>query len=683
MNNHNRKSRNFRLRDAEVYNTGVTTHGNKKVPIMEFRFVFDEEQKKKSVDEAVRSKLRQLLKADGPFRTTVSYWADTNYSSDFITIRSEEDIDNLQIDDASMTDYDEVGIFSSNAEFDAVSIFYKAVSARAGGADDKHNDCLYYCLIEAFYKLPKVLKSPAAFKRWLGLSRDDKVSINVIPKIEDELEMCINISGVEDYYSDKTYPKSVNMALYGEHFEVAGRCLVIDDYKALKYGYKEGYGRPYPIFYKKNLKANTVKLCRLDDINKSRKVTTFTKPLSYLSDFYRKHNEGNTNFLVAVKETVKYIDSNGEEKKKLKEPEDVINKRVDEALAMQKDGYEILGKDARGALNPFHSNFQARPMACHYWYKHAPKCISNCDEFMLGEDRWLVNSLKGGLLYAKKCELDKCYEHDFNSFYSSLMLECDFITRAGKWETYNVMPKLDEDKDTYTIWRCKIKGFDRRLFYRSGRPDKKHMYCGSDVITAQEEGYKIEMIIDGRSNCLRYDENTRIPGHEVFEKFVKDMYKLKLQGCFYAKEMINSLWGYLTMKNLIEYRTNRGEVKIADGDLIKRIYPDYYDKKKKKQHYLIQAYDCNASKLQLLKFKYARFGPFLTALGRRKMYKLVKKIGVDNVYRIHTDGVACSKRKVKGVEYGTGLGMLKRKKWKDVKIKNLRDFTVRKKKSMD
>ena len=43
-----------------------------------------------------------------------------------------------------------------------------------------------------------------------------------------------------------------------------------------------------------------------------------------------------------------------------------------------------------------------------------------------------------------------------------------------------------------------------------------------------------------------------IPGKEVFGRFVKDMYKMKLNGAPFSKVVLNCLWGKLFEKDVYE-----------------------------------------------------------------------------------------------------------------------------------
>ena len=69
-------------------------------------------------------------------------------------------------------------------------------------------------------------------------------------------------------------------------------------------------------------------------------------------------------------------------------------------------------------------------MSCHYFYKHFPFSITYVDPFIKDEEEWLINSARGGLIWAEKHTLLRYgYEYDINSMYPYLMTKSAYITR--------------------------------------------------------------------------------------------------------------------------------------------------------------------------------------------------------------------------------------------------------------
>ena len=643
------------LTNAKVYNTGVKTgHGN--IAIKEYRYdLLKKKPRKEDLDEAVKEELKQMLaEHGGKMYVSVSYWLDTIYSTGFELIESDADIDNMSFSNDMFVDYDENEIMDDDTKVNMASIFVSGAGkhSKKGGCRNEDNDCLYYCLCEAFYELPPLLKSAARFKKWLGLGRQDKVDIKFIPKIEDELEMNIVVVGTKEYISDKNYPRDLKIRLWEGHYE---KTYAIDGYNMLKKGYCERPGRPYPMMYKKDMVNNTVKCCFLSHGKKGKKVV-FTKPLTFLDEFYSQHNKGNKLFMCEVEKVKGKKD--GQTVYYRPEPEDVIESKILEYILFQRSAWEMLGEKSKGACNPFRCNGKYRVLATHYFYKTCPKSISKCDGYnvnaepRLNEEQWIKWGMTGGLIYSKARKLKKAYEADVNSMYPYLMKHVDFITRQGEFLTLDEVPDMIDHH--YSLFRCKITGYDKRLF----QPNKNNVYTGLDMWIAQQEEYDIELIQDGFPNCLCYDENCRIPGREVFAGFVDDMFTLKQKQVKGAKQCLNILWGYLSSKYLEHSSTLDGPVAIAHPCLLDSIHHRAVDANGK-QHYTVKAYDHydmkdDTVRTKIFRFNFARFPPFLTAMGRYWMYKTVKPIK-KYVYRIHTDGFICS-GKIKGLDISNKMG---------------------------
>ena len=650
------------LGNPKVYNTKVkTAHGT--AGIVEDRYNFTHKKAyKEDLDKAVLKELKDKLKEDGPFYASVSYWTDMIYSAPFVLIEDEDDLNLDMFDNDMFVDYNESEILDPDTRVKMVSIFTAPAGGHSSkGKDGEHNDCFYYCVIQAFNELPKVLRSPSRFKKWLGVARDDGVDISLMPKIEKKLKLNLYISGSHQYVSDGKYPRNLKMRLWKGHYEgVRG----LDEYHELKRGYSEHKFRPYPCLYKKNLDEGTVKICYLKDIRSGPKVVE-VHPLKYLDEFYAKHSRGRRLFLHKVR-VEKIKDEDGKVRYVPMEPEDLIEDIIEEYRMFQRCAYQMLGPTARGALNPFHANGNYRAVAGHFFYKTAPKGISFCDDYDIddedhwNEEYWLKCAMTGGLIYSREKKLKKAYEADINSMYPWLMKKIDFITRRGKFKILKRMPKYEE-KYQYAIFRCKISGYDNRLFQKN----RFGFYTGLDIKIAQDEGWDIELAQDGDPNMLWYTKFCRVPGKEVFSVFVDSLFKMKANYVDGAKQTLNCLWGYLCSRAVSEVKTWKNDgPEIEDMSLLHKIQPRHQEAGR--QHYAIKKYDIHDMEddaeimKKIFRFKYARFACFMTALGRHEMYKVIKPIK-KYVYRIHTDGFITSKN-VASVTLGDGLGEWKTKK---------------------
>ena len=639
------------------------------------RFYFGRNtMKKRLADKAVKDKLKQMLRDMGPFYATVNYYLDQAYSTDMMLLETEADIDGIVFNENNMTDYEEEDVLDNNSRIRMIDLIYvPAGRQRSRGGKGDLNDCLFNCLkqgMDGVEVKTRVLKSPEHFKRWLGLARDAEIDIKYIPLIEKKLQCNITICGSHQYVSPRSYAYDLKIRLWNGHYQYVYQ---LNEYELLKRGYFERKGvRRYPCFFKKDHEDGTVKIAYLSQICRGI-VKTERYPMKWLEEF-RNHKHWSKYYFLKEVEKVVRKDSKGnklwdpETPHRLlydtPEPEDVLEDKILEYKDFRYQAYMHL--DVRQCLDPLKCNGSSRALATHYFYKTAPRVISQCDEYimnddlMLREDYWLRQSMVGGLMYGKKKRVKKAYEADVNSQYAYLMKEVDFITRQGRFRKRATLPAKFEKRHLYSIYRVKVTDYNEKLF----QPNKKkgHFYTGFDVRTAMTEGYKLELIQDSYPNVLEYRDQCRVPGKLVFGKFVDDIYKLKLAGVKGAKLVLNILWGYLCSYATKTVSTENDE-EIADLSLIKNAVPTFI--KNGQQHYRIKLFDhyemMNDATIRkkIFRTKFARFGTFLTALGRELMYKTIKPIEKD-VVRVHTDGFI-SKKPLKGFDVGDKMGQWKLK----------------------
>jgi hypothetical protein len=97
--------------------------------------------------------------------------------------------------------------------------FFIKLGQNQGGTDDVYNDCLYNSIKYFIFDIEKYFGSPADFKKFLRLKRNDKISIDLIDKIEKKLKTYqINIMG--DYIRESKIisNKRININLSNEHY---------------------------------------------------------------------------------------------------------------------------------------------------------------------------------------------------------------------------------------------------------------------------------------------------------------------------------------------------------------------------------------------------------------------------------------------------------------------------------
>lgn len=624
----------MKLPEPKKFNVPVRTANNEK--IHEYRYNLENlDIYKEDLDDLVRAELKRRVQKEGGLRVEVMYLTDQAYSTDFVQINSPADVDKLQLKRDAFVSYDEDPFddgHNGKVPIDIMSLYIAKVKVKVG--DNDRNSCLPDALRLAFVDPPKILKSNEAFKTFVGVQEWEKVDLQLLPKIEKELQMNIDVCGQYTYTNPVKYPRAMKIRVARDHVE---HVFAFDEWKPLTNGYSMLKRLSMaPIIFKKM--KDRVKLCHLSK-GKTGSRVILEEPVSYLSEF-KKSNPLNSRYFLKRFDDPKL------------EPEDVIKSDINNMKDFQQSAYKYLGSRMAGCLNPFHSKFKPAPIASHYWCKHAPKSISRCDPYAVDEDIWIRKAMSGGLMFVKSGTYHDAHEYDINSMYPALMCAVDFVTRQGTFTRVSKIPKL-KSSDQYCIYRCTITGFDNRIF----QGNRHGYYCGLDILTAQQGGYKVELTLDGGPNCLIYDKSTRIPGSEVFTGFVQDMFKLKRKKVKVAKAVINCLWGMLASKNIWQIKTDSDKKYILrDLSLVQKIGYRHVDKETNVQHYIIKAYKSDRSSM---KFRLGRFVPFMLARGRRIMCKFIKP-HKDHLVRCHTDG-AIFDRPIKGVELSSHLGGWKHK----------------------
>ena len=83
-------------------------------------------------------------------------------------------------------------------------VVYMRASHQLAGGNDKHNDCLFYCIKDAFGgidQLPQKIRKARLLKSRLGLDRNDKIPISMLPKFEEDINASFTVTGDCTYIS--------------------------------------------------------------------------------------------------------------------------------------------------------------------------------------------------------------------------------------------------------------------------------------------------------------------------------------------------------------------------------------------------------------------------------------------------------------------------------------------------
>lgn len=517
------------------------------------------------------------------------------------------------------------------------------------GGNDINNDCLYNCLLEAVpKKIKKIFPTPSHLKKFLDLDRNDKVPVDLLPKLEEKLTNCkLIVVGDYTYISTKEAIHEIHLILSDEHFSL-----------------------------------NVSRKMNLAIIAKTEKkplviITNPNDPLTYLGyDGVTKSKNGK-NIMVLSKQKISAIkyDPHNSDHVIVK----ITNKNPDQSeSAILKSEYKkfvenanILKEKTNGEINLFKSGNNFGMVALDLFQKMNPHFLP--EPILPDEAIWIENATCGPLVYAEKYN-GEAYKMDMVSNYGYIMKSKLFgvPVKRGKFVTLTQNEFKNKTFFEFGIYRVKILSNTNPKQFRI---NKNNYYTHYDLSIALLNKYKMELIEDENPNALLYDGNSRITGNLIFEKFVNFLFKLKSEGVPYAKNILNILWGFFSERN--EFRLihdNKSEFEVKKGKKITMIQQ------------LNNELECFTlqDQTKMYKTNLARIKPFMIAAGRQLMAKILMPY-IDSVKRIHTDGIITSKRlnftktkngaSLANIEEGNNIGNIRYEGYCEfIRIRNCNDF---------
>lgn len=249
-----------------------------------------------------------------------------------------------------------------------------------------------------------------------------------------------------------------------------------------------------------------------------------------------------------------------------------------------------------------------------------------------------------------KDTLIDAFGYDFSAFYPNILLKIIFPTKQGKRKK---LKSIDLNNLQYGIYKVKITTHDER-FKKIFSFAKNNYYTHYSLKLANK--YKdifninIELIVDDKYNALIYDDDKLVESKEVFQSWFNSLsiLKEKFPKNRLVKHLMSSLWGHLTQFN----REFFNDEDFADLDLTE-IYDDEDSEYKLLdiKRYADNTKECGVrSRYEVVpsnkpyKNNLARIKPFLVSYCRSYVADLVMKEKIlDNVVRIHTDGIVLNK----------------------------------------
>ena len=258
------------------------------------------------------------------------------------------------------------------------------------------------------------------------------------------------------------------------------------------------------------------------------------------------------------------------------------------------------------------------------------------------EAKWFKMSSNGALQYCKPGTY-QAYGYDFNMYYPRLLGDKRFSqlqipTTGGKEYILTDLTSIQ-----YGFYRVNLTCNDPNIstifsFSKDNVYTHYSLNFAYELIRNHNFKIDIELIQDGEPNAYLYKDEDLISSNLLFNDWFGCILNLKKK---YPKNVLikmlsSSIWGHLSQKNtktvdgdkIDDYDVDIGD--DADYKVLDHIYKedgsDYWKLLNTKEPY----------KLPL------RIKPFLASYGRNKTARVALRM-IDNVVRIHTDGIVFDK----------------------------------------
>ena len=318
---------------------------------------------------------------------------------------------------------------------------------------------------------------------------------------------------------------------------------------------------------------------------------------------------------------------------------------------------EALKEFTKGQMNLYRTG--SLPKAVLFYFFKQMNKLSLCPE-KIGEEegQWLEEATRGALMYAEDGYRGKAYSYDFSSYYLSILSDGYFKVpmKQGTFYTYTeeefqrleylvntyiYRVKLTEPKNTKNHW-YKLVRFKKDGF-------KYTYWVGKELIFLKKLGFEIDIIDDGKPNCLKYESKECKTGKKVFRKTCQFLYKIKQNPSTKdsGKSLSVCLWGGLCQGNTITMSFKKNET-IDIGRMYEGVFRNKDIIRFEETPQRVR-YTWRDIKSGYFTYPWARIKPFMTAWGRVKMGEMLLPMS-KRVIRIHTDGFYLSSPISKKVE---------------------------------
>ncbi len=533
----------------------------------------------------------------------------------------------------------------------AFHVFFVENHYSEAGGNDLHNDCLWTCT-RRFTNYQNLstkghITRPDQLKKALGLARNDKIPLALMPKVEELLHVNINVFGNLQYTSPMSWSSKdpINIKLEDGHYEL------LDPYKG---NYLKGFvfnTDRKVLFYHREI--DTVLLETGETLTNLEFKNYFKAAIAERSDTSELPSK------LSLQQMYKPILDHLHKKLRpnrsdTSEPEhtpasDMIYYRgvyeeVRAALKKPTKSYNHwMELDHCGGLIPtslslFHD------LSYSLLNNPKKKNIIDIESRSKLEDEWLSKCFYGGIIYSKKGTYENANQWDTNSQYPWVMLKQAMPINVP-------VPVSERSTRQNVLGIYKIEVSPEALAVMQKCPtfvvSKHSVYTTFDLRTldnitshlGEKASYKV-------INGIEY-ETARI-----FDDFVLYMNELKDSvvspgAKLYVKFLRNLLWGYFSKKNKKKtFVSTKEGAKVEKFDPQDKIYeirctkdPNRFKFKSRRNDELVFA---NAM---------GRVGAFITAYARHVMNRVSQPFELRGLLlRIHTDSVVLSSPIGKAVE---------------------------------
>ena len=390
-------------------------------------------------------------------------------------------------------------------------------------SEDNHNDCLYRCLLLVYgtrSRLPSSIKTPELLKQNLGLQRDNPVPINGIFNVEELAgTITINVSGDYTYKSKRKCKRVINLILTNGHYSIAKN----PNRKKLTAWYSVP---KIPLIYEKDGVKNTV---------------TF-----YDGTNYWKGTIAELRKLKSNRWSGKWCLVNKNKTQSHEETLIQFNEECNSLLVKSKKiGLPIDLKLCCGSYK----------IAALWLFERLSQGVPANEPLDPIEAQWLLNAMKGGIIWADNNWKGYGRQYDYTSLYPYLLTKYFFPIGKGEFKTLQSIYYENRGQRFiyYGLYQAEVEyqeGMTKLFRYNS-----TNIYTHHDLTRATELGLNI---IHSKTvpNALIYESKKNYPGSVMFGAYVEMLFNIKLEGGpagIAAKRILNMLWGVLCEKMKIFY----------------------------------------------------------------------------------------------------------------------------------